>query len=108
MSAANTSLPTGRLLAKGVPDMATQIQIDGSVPYTNTKMPDCTGFKAYVLPGAFYGSCVALMAEAGFQRAENIEAADVIVFIGGEDIDPDLYGQKNVAASFNKNRDVHE
>ncbi len=61
--------------------------------YSTTRMPDFSGLKALVLPGAFYGSCVGLMAEAGFQKARDFEDADVVVFIGGEDINPSLYGE---------------
>ena len=62
--------------------------------YTSTTMPDFTGFKALVLPGAFYGACVSLMAEAGFQRAKDYDDAEVVVFIGGEDINPALYDEQ--------------
>lgn len=62
--------------------------------YTTKGMPDFSGMRALVLPGAFYGSCVSLMAEAGFQRATSYEDADVVVFIGGEDINPALYNEE--------------
>lgn len=80
----------------------------GSRVYNKTEMPDCTGWKAFVLPGAFYGDCVGLMAEAGFEKATTVEEADVVVFTGGSDINPELYGQKNKYSSFNNNRDVAE
>lgn len=59
-------------------------------------IPQFTGMKALVLPGAFYGSCVALMAQAGFSKAESVEDADIVVFIGGVDVDPQLYGQSKI------------
>lgn len=68
-------------------------------------LPDFKGKKAFVLPGAFYGSCVALLAEAGFLRANSVAEADVVVFIGGEDINPKLYEQENVKAWFTQERD---
>ena len=81
----------------------------GSREYTNTEMPDCSQMKAFVLPGAFYGSCVALMAEAGFQRATDVDEADVIVFIGGEDINPELYHEKKHPTTyFTQSRDFSE
>jgi len=81
----------------------------GSRAYTNTVMPDCSQMKAFVLPGAFYGSCVALMAEAGFQRATDVDEADVIVFIGGEDINPELYHEKKHPTTyFTESRDFAE
>lgn len=67
------------------------------------------GARAYVLPGAFYGAIVTLMAEAGFAKADSVEKADVVVFAGGADIDPALYDEKNVAAGgINKTRDALE
>lgn len=81
----------------------------GTVPYLKDEMPDCSGWKAFVLDGAFYGSCVALMAEAGFQRAMSVQEADVVVFIGGEDINPSLYDQKCLTrTSYTESRDTYE
>lgn len=72
-------------------------------------MPSFVGMKAFVLPGAFYGDCVMLMAEAGFTRADSVEDADVVVFIGGADINPALYGQKPMAQIyFSQQRDDEE
>jgi gamma-glutamyl-gamma-aminobutyrate hydrolase PuuD len=48
------------------------------------------------------------MAEAGFSKADNVEDADVVVFIGGADINPSLYDQVNVASDFSRNRDEFE
>ena len=56
-------------------------------------MPSFEGWKAFVLPGAFYGQCVSLFAKAGFERAVSVEEADVVVFIGGVDVNPELYGE---------------
>lgn len=71
----------------------------GTREWAITTMPKFpSSASAYVLPGAFYGSIVALMAEAGFRKAASLEAADVVVFAGGADIDPTLYGEKNVKA----------
>lgn len=70
--------------------------------------PKVVGKKAFVLPGAFYGQCVLLMAEAGFSRADNVADADVVVFIGGEDINPALYNQADVASHYYGKRDDFE
>ncbi len=59
-----------------------------------TNFPSFQGMKAYILPGAFFGSVVALFAKAGFERADSVEDADVVVFIGGVDVDPRMYGQQ--------------
>ena len=71
--------------------------------------PSFNGKTAFVLNGAFYGAVVTLMAEAGFERASTIEDADVVVFIGGSDISPTLYGEPNVhAVGVDSTRDLFE
>jgi len=72
-------------------------------------LPDFEGAKALVLPGAFFGSVVSMMAKCGCVRANTVEEADIVVFTGGEDVDPALYKQeplKNVF--FTKTRDTKE
>lgn len=74
-----------------------------------TDMPDFKGRKALILGGAFFGSVVSLMAECGFERAETVDEADLIVFVGGADINPELYGQKCLpTTSFSPFRDEKE
>lgn len=82
----------------------------GTKEWAITAMPKFPlGVSAFVLPGAFYGSIVALMAEAGFRKAGTVEEADVVVFAGGADINPSLYDEKNVKAwGVNKERDELE
>lgn len=76
-------------------------------PYT--ELPKFEGRKALVLGGAFYGDGVGLMAEAGFERAKTVEEADVVVFMGGADVDPSFYNQKALSCTtFNNERDVRE
>lgn len=81
---------------------------DGTKEWEVKTFPKFAGKKAFVLPGAFYGQCVLLMAEAGFSKADNVGDADVVVFIGGEDVDPALYNQENVASGFTASRDALE
>lgn len=72
---------------------------EGTRTWGITRMPKTpVGMSAFVLPGAFYGNIVGLMAEAGFKKANDIDSADVIVFGGGSDINPSLYDQRNVAS----------
>jgi Predicted glutamine amidotransferases len=61
--------------------------------YETTKLPDFEGKKVLVLPGAFYGSVVQMFAKCGFGRADTVEDADLVCFIGGVDINPEIYGQ---------------
>lgn len=84
-------------------------KVGGTTNWSRGDMPNCDGFKAFVLPGAFYGDCVSLMAEAGFEKAVTVEDADVVVFIGGADINPALYGQKcHKTTSYSSERDTIE
>lgn len=77
--------------------------------FVGTTLPDFKGAKVFILPGAFYGAVVAYCAEAGMSKATSVEDADIIAFIGGADIDPALYGEKNVKAyGVNKARDELE
>lgn len=81
----------------------------GTSDWKQEGMPSFSGKKAFVLPGAFYGSIVALMAEAGFEKGSSLEDSDVIVFAGGADISPVLYKDKNVASyGINNDRDTLE
>lgn len=68
------------------------------------------GMKALVLGGAFFGSVVSFIAAAGFEKADSVEEADIVVFSGGVDVDPELYGQKKIAytQSPSKSRDATE
>lgn len=77
--------------------------------YKDNDLPNFHGARAHVLPGAFYGSIVSLMAQSGCTKANTIEEADIVVFAGGADIDPQLYGQKALPCTyFNADRDTHE
>jgi gamma-glutamyl-gamma-aminobutyrate hydrolase PuuD len=67
------------------------------------------GVKAMVLPGAFYGNVVSLMAEAGFSKTNDLSEADVVVFTGGGDISPTLYNEKpKVTHGVSPERDAFE
>ena len=45
----------------------------------------------------------------GVKLVDNIEDADIVVFTGGEDVDPELYGAKRHPLTFcNRNRDDYE
>lgn len=80
----------------------------GSRPWDRTDMPNCRGMKAFIIPGgAGYVETIGLMAEAGFQRALTVETADVVVFLGGADVNPQLYDQKCLSKTrFDTSRDT--
>ena len=85
--------------------MPKKVSNPGTTDWNRKTLPDFKGKKAFVLPGAFYSACVLLVAEAGMVRANNVAEADIVVFIGGEDINPALYGQKDVKSYFTQSRD---
>jgi len=78
--------------------------------YGITRLPDFSGKKALILGGAFFGSVVGLFAEAGFERATTVEDADVVVFNGGVDVNPELYGASRhpMTQTPNTDRDNYE
>jgi len=81
----------------------------GTTDWVRKDIPSFKGMKAFVLPGAFYGAIVQLMAEAGFSRGRTVEESDVIVFAGGDDINPKLYGETALPTTyFDPDRDIVE
>ena len=87
----------------------TTCENEGTDDWVSTDIPDFQGRKVFVLNGAFYGSCVSLFAQAGFEKADDIEDADVVVFIGGSDVAPELYNQDvHERTSFDRRRDDYE
>lgn len=81
----------------------------GTKDYTNESLPDLKGRKAFILPGAYFRDVVVLFAQAGAEKAPTVEEADFVVFTGGEDVDPILYGQRALSETyFNPSRDSTE
>lgn len=80
--------------------------------WTQTSLPTVPfkNKKVYILPGAFYSDVAYMMAQAGFSKAENVSEADLVVFIGGVDVDPSLYNQERIAQTQEPNeaRDIRE
>lgn len=82
----------------------------GTVDWARKDMPNCSGWKVFIVPGgAFYGATAALMAEAGFEKATTIESADLVVFLGGSDVNPKMYKQRCLPkTSFDNEQDIIE
>ena len=79
------------------------------VNWDEEKIPSFDGLSCYVLPGAFHGTVVMMMAEAKFSKAFSIEDADIVVFTGGSDVSPSLYSQKALdTTESNLERDNYE
>lgn len=63
--------------------------------------------KVFVVGGGF--EYIRLLYGLGFDAAFNVETADVVLFTGGEDVDPQLYGERPLTQThFNPNRDKIE
>jgi GMP synthase-like glutamine amidotransferase len=65
--------------------------------------------KVYIEGNCFLSGAIAMFARAGCTRAASVEEAELVCFLGGEDVDPSLYGERClVHTHFNKNRDERE
>lgn len=63
--------------------------------------------RVFVVGGGF--QYVKMFFDAGMKGARSVEDADIICFTGGEDVDPDLYGEKAIPETyFNRKRDNYE
>ncbi len=60
--------------------------------------------RVFVVGGGF--DYIKMFKDAGFKGARSVDDADVICFTGGEDVDPQLYGEKALAGThYNVGRD---
>jgi gamma-glutamyl-gamma-aminobutyrate hydrolase PuuD len=72
-------------------------------------LPDFNGRKVFVTNGAFYSQIISLMASCGMERASTVKDADIVVFSGGADVNPALYGQESLReTSWSVDRDDAE
>lgn len=62
--------------------------------------------KVYVV--GYGGAYAAMFEKAGFELVESIFYADLVCFTGGEDVTPQIYGEKNTASHNNISRDITE
>lgn len=82
---------------------------NGTKDWDITTIPRFNGMRAYILGGAFDSDVVELFAEAGFKKARTLTEADIVVFTGGSDVSPHLYGQDEISGTYcNKDRDIYE
>lgn len=81
-----------------------------SLTWGMTSLPSFRDLKVFVLPGPGYGAVSALFCEAGAKKAKSVNEADLVVFLGGADVNPALYGEKPVPAviSWDEGRDNRE
>lgn len=77
--------------------------------YKDTHIPDFEGAAVYILPGAWYPETVKLFAKAGFRKSDDIEDADLVVFLGGADVSPSFYNETPLQkTNSNLERDMAE
>jgi anthranilate/para-aminobenzoate synthase component II len=63
--------------------------------------------RAYVVGGGF--DYIRLLFSLGCDGAKGVDDADFVVFTGGEDVNPELYGEIALAKTrFNRDRDIKE
>src|SRR6478609_9122442 len=67
------------------------------------------GFSVWIEGYCFRQGAVSMFARAGCKQALTVESADLVVFLGGEDIDPALYNEPvHRKTDFNSKRDERE
>lgn len=67
------------------------------------------GIKVMIVGNCFRSGAISMFANAGCKAATTVGEADLICFLGGEDVDPDLYGEKALRGTyFNRARDDAE
>ena len=65
--------------------------------------------KVLVLAGAGYGQATAMFLAQGWELADNLDDADLVQFLGGEDVSPSLYGEHaHKSTHYNAVRDEME
>lgn len=77
--------------------------------YTNKELPKMGGFTCTVLAGAFHRDVETMFTASGFTLEDDFTKADLVVFTGGSDVHPSLYGEKPIdGCYFNERRDEYE
>lgn len=82
-----------------------------SIKHGNTDeiaMPQL-GLRVFLVGNCFRAGAISMFAAAGCRAAPSIEEADLVCFLGGEDVDPQLYGERAISGTyFNTDRDSAE
>lgn len=73
----------------------------------DAKMRGLYNYRIYVVGGGY--EYIKMFHDAGFAGARSVSDADIICFTGGEDVDPQLYGERALNTTyFNPARDQKE
>jgi GMP synthase-like glutamine amidotransferase len=86
---------------------------DSSTTRINHKSNDVVyprlGLRVLFVGSCFLAGAISMFAAADCVRAKSFDEADLVVFLGGEDVDPSLYGEKPLRGTyFNVARDKAE
>jgi gamma-glutamyl-gamma-aminobutyrate hydrolase PuuD len=73
---------------------------------SDAKMREVYDLRVYIVGGGF--QYAKMFFDAGLKGARSVMDADIICFTGGSDVNPALYGEKNVASHFDPQRDIKE
>jgi gamma-glutamyl-gamma-aminobutyrate hydrolase PuuD len=75
-----------------------------------TALPSFRDLKVFICPGPGFGQVAALFCQAGAKKAKGYGNADLVVFLGGSDVNPKLYGQEAIpeVVSWDDGRDARE
>ena len=73
----------------------------------NRNARELFSWRVFVVGGGY--QYIKMFHDAGFKGARSVEDADFLCFTGGEDVDPQLYGEKPLnTTQYNPDRDKHE
>lgn len=61
-----------------------------------TELPNLNGLKVFILPGPGFAQVTSLFCKAGAKKAKAYLDAELVVFLGGSDVSPRLYGEAPV------------
>lgn len=78
--------------------------------YTPSSPPSFKGRRVYVLPGSNYAAAIRMFARHGLKKAKDLDDADIVCFLGGSDVDPNMYNERRISEtrSIDKSRDRAE
>lgn len=56
-------------------------------------MPKGNTTRVFIAPGDSYNAAIDMFERAGFTVVKDYESVDLVVFLGGTDVDPEIYGE---------------
>lgn len=82
--------------------------VEDRIHVTDVKYPQLN-LRVWMEGNCFLTGAISMFHKAGCTKAKTLEEADLVVFLGGADIDPSLYGEQAMrGTSFDTKRDERE